>query len=228
MNKEIKDYGEAYETLQNIMHECNRLKMYIQKETAYTPDGFLDNSSKNVNLVSVAAPMIKNIDAKSGDIDIALLKDLSAMYEEQIEDVLMKNESLRYAVEQLDGNLEDYTEITASDAGKIHLALDAVNERLGEPIPLQDKRDYYSKEDMDTMRAVLESVMYKPYSELNKFMGSETIQRAAKLRSKMEHEEYCEKRGMKYEDMTEEDFEMKAEEDIRQAEIEAEEYDDYE
>ena len=227
MNKEIKDYGEAFEALQNIMYECNRLKMYIQKEATYTPDGFLDNSSKNVNLISVAAPMIKNIDAKSRKIDIALLKDLSAMYEEQIEDILMKNESLRYAVEQLDGNLEDYTEITTSDTGKIHLALDAVNERLGEPIPPQGKRDYYSKEDMDTMRAVLESVMYKPYSELNKFMGSETIQRAATLRNKMEHEEYCEKRGMKYENMTEDDFEMAAEEKIKQEELETE-YDDYE
>lgn len=228
MNKEIKDYGEAYEALQNIMYECNRLKMYIQKEASYTPDGFLDSSANNTNLISVAAPMVRDIDAKSGKVDIALLKDLSTMYEEQIEDALMRNESLRYAVEQLDGNLEDYTEITASDAGKIHLALDAVNERLGEPIPLQDKRDYYSEEDMDTMRAVLESVMYKPYSELNSFMGSETIQRASTLRNKMEHEEYCEKRGMKYEDMTEEDFEMAAEEKIRQAEIEAEEYDDYE
>ena len=228
MNKEIKDYGEAYEALQNIMYECNRLKMYIQKEATYTPDGFLDNSANNTNLISVAAPMVRDIDAKSGKVDIALLKDLSTMHEEQVEDVLMKNESLRYEVEQLDENLEDYTEITASDVGKIHLALDAVNERLGEPIPLQDKRDYYSEEDMDTMRAVLESVMYKPYSELNSFMGSETIQRASTLRNKMEHEEYCEKRGMKYEDMTEEDFEMAAEEKIRQAELDAEEYDDYE
>ena len=65
-----------------------------------------------------------------------------------------------------------------------------------------------TKNEKRTVLAVFEELSKKPYSELNKFLGSITIQEMAKLRNKLYYEDFCEKHGVKYEDMTPEDFEM--------------------
>ena len=43
--------------------------------------------------------------------------------------------------------------------------------------------------------------------DLNSFLGTLTIEEMNKIYSKLKHEPYCKKYGIKYEDMTEEDFE---------------------
>ena len=42
--------------------------------------------------------------------------------------------------------------------------------------------------------------------ELGTFLGSETIKEMQTLYSKLRHEEYCKRRGITYEEMTEDDF----------------------
>lgn len=44
--------------------------------------------------------------------------------------------------------------------------------------------------------------------EMNSFIGSETIKEMHKLRSKLKYADYCERHNIKYEDMTEADFEQ--------------------
>lgn len=46
--------------------------------------------------------------------------------------------------------------------------------------------------------------------ELNYFIGSETIREMHALRSKLYHEDYCDRHHIRYEDMTEIDFENAA------------------
>lgn len=45
------------------------------------------------------------------------------------------------------------------------------------------------------------------YDELHAFIGSETIKRMQNLRGKLEYRGYCERHNIRYEDMTDEDFE---------------------
>lgn len=59
-----------------------------------------------------------------------------------------------------------------------------------------------------TILAVFDELLRKPYSELNTFLGSLTIEEMQKLYGKLRHEGYCERHGIRYEDMTEEDFEQ--------------------
>ena len=73
-----------------------------------------------------------------------------------------------------------------------------------------------------TVKAVFGELLKKPYSELNFFLGSITIEEMQKLYSKLRYEQYCDARGIKYDDMTEDDF-ISAEEDIAN-----EYYNDYE
>ena len=51
-------------------------------------------------------------------------------------------------------------------------------------------------------------------SELNTFIGTDTLREMHALRSKLHYEGYCEKHGIRYEDMTDEDFEAAAMEEI--------------
>lgn len=53
-------------------------------------------------------------------------------------------------------------------------------------------------------------------AELNAFIGTETIREMLTLRSKLHYEGYCERRGIRYEDMTDEDFEDAAMEEIEE------------
>ena len=57
-----------------------------------------------------------------------------------------------------------------------------------------------------TVRAVFAELLKKPYSELNCYLGSLTIEEMQKLYSKLRYEEYCDERGIKYDDMTDDDF----------------------
>ena len=65
-----------------------------------------------------------------------------------------------------------------------------------------------------TVRAVLGELLKKPYKELNTFLGSLTIQEMQILYNKMKYEKYCEEHGIRYEDMTENDFIQAYEEDF--------------
>ena len=64
-----------------------------------------------------------------------------------------------------------------------------------------------------TVKAVFRELLKKPYSELNCFIGSLTIEEMQKLYSKLRYEQYCEDHGIKYEYMTEDDY-ISAEEEM--------------
>ena len=64
-----------------------------------------------------------------------------------------------------------------------------------------------------TVKAVFGELLKKSYSELNGFLGSITIEEMQKLYSKLRYEQFCDERGINYEDMTEDDF-ILAEEEI--------------
>ena len=57
-----------------------------------------------------------------------------------------------------------------------------------------------------TVKAVFGELLKKPYSELNCFLGSITIEEMQTLYSKLRYEQYCDERGINYEEMTEDDF----------------------
>ena len=56
--------------------------------------------------------------------------------------------------------------------------------------------------------AVFESISYMPYKEQNKILGSETIKEMNNLYNHLKYEDYCKRHHIKYEDMTDIDFEM--------------------
>lgn len=57
-----------------------------------------------------------------------------------------------------------------------------------------------------TVLAVFGELNKKRYSELNTFLGSETIREMQTLYQKLRYEEYCERHGITYEEMAEDDF----------------------
>ena len=57
-----------------------------------------------------------------------------------------------------------------------------------------------------TVLAVFDELGKKSYSELNTFLGSVTIREMQELCQKLRYEEYCDQRGITYEEMTEDDF----------------------
>ena len=61
--------------------------------------------------------------------------------------------------------------------------------------------------EIKTIKAVFNSLLmtFQDY-ELNRFMGSETIERMKALERKLYYSDYCEKNGIIYEEMTEDDF----------------------
>lgn len=64
----------------------------------------------------------------------------------------------------------------------------------------------FTADEKRTIKAVFGELLKKPYSEINTFLGSLTIEEMQKLYSKLRYEQYCDERGIKYEDMTEDDF----------------------
>lgn len=57
-----------------------------------------------------------------------------------------------------------------------------------------------------TVLSVFEALTKMRYSELNTFLGSVTIREMSELYSKLKYEDYCKEHGIKYEDMTADDF----------------------
>ena len=61
--------------------------------------------------------------------------------------------------------------------------------------------------EVKTLKAVLyDLVITFTDEEMNKFMGSETIEEMKALQQKLYYSDYCEEHGIRYEDMTEDDF----------------------
>lgn len=65
----------------------------------------------------------------------------------------------------------------------------------------------FTRQEQRTILAVLSGILCLPYKEQNKIIGSLTIEDASRLYSKMKYAPYCERHGIAYEDMAEEDFE---------------------
>lgn len=63
-----------------------------------------------------------------------------------------------------------------------------------------------SEKEKRVVLGVFGELMGRKYSELNTFLGSETIKEMQTLYSKLRHEEYCKRMGITYEEMTEDDF----------------------
>lgn len=61
-------------------------------------------------------------------------------------------------------------------------------------------------EEKRTVRDVFGEMLRKPYDELNSYLGLVTIKEMQRLYNKLSYEDYCEERGIRYEDMTEDDF----------------------
>ena len=57
-----------------------------------------------------------------------------------------------------------------------------------------------------TVLAVFEELNKRKYSELNTFLGSITIREMQALYQKLRYEGYCERHGLTYEEMTDDDF----------------------
>ena len=70
-----------------------------------------------------------------------------------------------------------------------------------------------TQEDKNVVKAVFGELLRKPYNELNTFLGSYTIAEMGRVYSKLHHEPYCERHGIKFEDMTEDDFMLEYEEE---------------
>lgn len=54
--------------------------------------------------------------------------------------------------------------------------------------------------------AVFDALCKQDDRHLNTFLGSETIREMHSLCEKLRYDDYCKERGIKYEDMTEDDF----------------------
>ena len=73
-----------------------------------------------------------------------------------------------------------------------------------------------SEKEKRTVLAVFHELKRMPYSKLNTFLGSMTIREMYTLSRKLELEDYCTRKGIRFEDMTEEDFEDAAFEEARE------------
>lgn len=65
-----------------------------------------------------------------------------------------------------------------------------------------------TERELEVMHGVLDELLHLKYDELNKTYGSETIKDMYHLWAKLGYRDYCEKYGVQYEDMTEDDFEQ--------------------
>lgn len=64
----------------------------------------------------------------------------------------------------------------------------------------------FTEREQNVVMGVFGELLRREHNNLNTFLGSETIKEMSKIYSKLRHEPYCEKYGIKYEDMTEDDF----------------------
>ena len=63
-----------------------------------------------------------------------------------------------------------------------------------------------SEKEKRVVLGVFGELIGRKYAELDTFLGSETIKEMQTLYSKLRYEGYCERRGIAYEEMTEDDF----------------------
>ena len=73
---------------------------------------------------------------------------------------------------------------------------------------MKQERWTISENERRTMVAVFNELMKKPYSELNTFLGSETIERMQAMAFKWEHATYAREHGKRVSQMDEADFEQ--------------------
>lgn len=81
----------------------------------------------------------------------------------------------------------------------------------------------FTEQETQTVLAVLGSLVCMHDRELNTFLGSITMEEMKKLYWKLHYNPYCEKYGVKYEDMTEDDFIRAWEEEAERARVESDE-----
>lgn len=62
--------------------------------------------------------------------------------------------------------------------------------------------------EKNLVQGIIGDLLSKPYNELNKTFGTETIQEMANLYSRMRWDDYCKRHNVKYEDLTEDDYEQ--------------------
>ena len=65
-----------------------------------------------------------------------------------------------------------------------------------------------TEKEKRTVLAVFGDLLMKGDDFMHKFIGSETIKDLKEIYSRLRYEDYCNKHGIKYEDMTDEDFEQ--------------------
>ena len=63
-----------------------------------------------------------------------------------------------------------------------------------------------TEKDKRLVRTVFHELDKLPYKELNRILGSMTIKEMHNLLMKLETEKFCKARGLKFDDMTDDDF----------------------
>lgn len=66
----------------------------------------------------------------------------------------------------------------------------------------------FTEREINVIAAVMLELSRMHDDDLNRIIGSETIKDVHKLSSKLYHREYCDKHGIRFEDMTDADFEQ--------------------
>lgn len=64
----------------------------------------------------------------------------------------------------------------------------------------------FTRDDERLIEGVFGELLRMPYSKLNTILGSLTIQEVQNLHSRLHYNYYCERHGVKYEEMTDEDY----------------------
>ncbi len=64
----------------------------------------------------------------------------------------------------------------------------------------------FNEKETRTVLAVFDSLFYMDEHAVNEFLGSVTIAEMKELYLKMKYAPFCEKHGIRYEDMTDDDF----------------------
>jgi len=64
----------------------------------------------------------------------------------------------------------------------------------------------FTRDDERLIEGVFYELLRMPYSKLNTILGSLTIQEVQNLHSRLHYNDYCERHGVKFEEMTDEDY----------------------
>ena len=71
----------------------------------------------------------------------------------------------------------------------------------------------FTERQQKVVLAVFDELLRKPSGSLHTMFGSETIKEMSEIAFQLRHEPYCNRHGIKVEDMTEDDFILEYEED---------------